>query len=199
MEKIKVLYIDDAPDTSLSKYLGEYKQENCEFECSDIQFIPENGYESLINNPEVRSANVIFIDSKLFEHRTAMEGKFTGEEFKIILKKYFPFIEVIVITQNDIVEEYETMAKYNSANTKGESAEMYYNNVIPGKMKTSIRNICELRKIALDMKQNTKWESVLVEKITNSLNGCGTYDELTKKDIDEVISVFKELQEKIDD
>lgn len=196
MEKIKVIYIDDAPDTSLSRYLDEYKKQNCEFEFSDLQFMPEDGYESLINNPEVRSANVIFIDSKLFENRTAMEGKFTGEEFKIILKKYFPFIEVIVITQNDIAEEYETMAKYNPA--KGESAETYYNNVIPKKMETAIRNICELRKIAQDMKQNSKWESVLVEKITNSLNGCGTYDELTKEDIDEVISVFKELQEKID-
>lgn len=196
MEKIKILYIDDAPDTSLSRYLDEYKQVNCEFEFSDIQFIPEEGYESLINNTDVRSANVIFIDSKLFENRTAIEGKFTGEEFKIILKKYFPFIEVIVITQNDIAEEYETMAKYNPA--KGESAEIYYNSIIPEKIETAIRNICESRKIALDMKKNTNWESVLVEKITNSLNGCGTYDELTKEDINEVISIFKELQEKID-
>mgnify|MGYP000640489885 FL=1 len=90
MEKIKVLYIDDSLDLALSKYLDNYKQENCEFDYSDIKFIPEEGYESLINNPEVRSANVIFVDSSLFENRTAIEGKFTGEEFKIILKKYFP-------------------------------------------------------------------------------------------------------------
>lgn len=196
MEKIKVLYIDDAPDTALSRYLDEYNQENCDFEFSDIEFIPEEGYESLVSNPEVRIANVIFIDSRLFENRTAVEGKFTGEEFKIILKKYFPFIEVIVVTQNEIAEEYETLQKYNPRS--GKSAEEYYESLIPVKMEAAIKNICELRKIALDMKNNTKWESVLVEKITNSLNGCGTYDELTKEDIDQVISVFKEIQEKID-
>lgn len=197
MEKIKILYIDDNPDSSLSKYLDKYNQDNCNFDFSDIEFKPEDGYESLINNPEVRKANVIFIDSRLFENRTANEGKFTGEEFKIILKKYFPFIEVIVITQNDIKEEYETIKKYSSQS--GIPSSEYYNRIIPEKMETAVRNIRESRKIASDMKNNSKWESVLVEKIMNSLNGCGTYDELTKEDIDKVIDAFKELQEKIDD
>lgn len=51
------------------------------------KFNSEEGYESLINNTEVRTANIIFIDSKLFENRNT-NGKFTGEEFKIILKTF---------------------------------------------------------------------------------------------------------------
>ena len=96
MENLKIIYIDDYPETSLSKYLDKYKNSSCNVESLDIKFNPDAGYESLINNPDVKSANIIFIDSKLFENRTAIAGKFTGEEFKIILKKYFPFIEVIV-------------------------------------------------------------------------------------------------------
>jgi len=108
METLKLLYIDDHPETSLSKYLDKYKSPSCEIEYSDIEFKPDEGYESLINNSDVKSANIIFIDSKLFENRNAIAGKFTGEEFKIILKKYFPFIEVIVITQNEIVSAEQT-------------------------------------------------------------------------------------------
>lgn len=91
METLKLLYIDDHPETSLSKYLDKYKSPSCEIEYSDIEFKPDEGYESLINNSDVKSANIIFIDSKLFENRNAIAGKFTGEEFKIILKKYFPY------------------------------------------------------------------------------------------------------------
>jgi hypothetical protein len=196
MEKIKILYIDDSPDTAFSKFLDNYSQDNYEFESIDIEFKSEDGYESLINSTDVRSANVIFIDSRLFENRNASEGKFTGEEFKIILKKYFPFIEVIVISQNDIDDKYETVAKYNA--NIGIPPEKYYESIIPPKMKYAIMNIHEARKIALLMEKNTSWESVLIEKITNSINGYGTYDELTKTDIDKVIDVFKVIQEKID-
>lgn len=197
MENIKILYIDDSPETALSKYLDTYTHEECSIEYSDIVFKPEEGYESLINNSEVHSANIVFIDSRLFENRNASMGKFTGEEFKMILKKYFPFIEVIVVTQNEIEDAYETIAKYSPRNDI--TAEQYYAKVLPNKLKYAIRNICEFRKIASLMKRNTNWEGVLIEKILNSLSGYGTYDELTKDDIDKVIIAFKELQEKFDD
>ena len=197
MESIKILYIDDSPEAALARYLDTYSQEDYRFEYSDIEFKPEDGYESLINNLDVRSANIIFIDSRLFENRNASTGKFSGEEFKVILKKYFPFIEVVVVTQNEISDDYETVAKYNAKS--GLTAEEYYDQKLPEILMHAIKNICEFRKIAAVMEKNTNWESVLIEKITNSLNGYGTYDELTKSDIDQVISAFKELQEKLDD
>ena len=36
------------------------------------------------------------------------------------------------------------------------------------------------------------------KKIVNSVNGQGKFDELTKNDIDDVIKMFRELQEKIE-
>ena len=38
----------------------------------------------------------------------------------------------------------------------------------------------------------------MLEKIVNSINGQGKFNELTKKDIDDVITVFQKLQKKVD-
>ena len=253
MENLKIIYIDDYPETSLSKYLDKYKNSSCNVESLDIKFNPDAGYESLINNPDVKSANIIFIDSKLFENRTAIAGKFTGEEFKIILKKYFPFIEVIVITQNEIAPDYETISKYDpkcgktpveyydeklppildqcirnifevrkitselQKNTSweneiapdyetiskydpkcGKTPVEYYDEKLPPILDQCIRNIFEVRKITSELQKNTSWEKVMVEKIVNSVNGQGKFDEFTKNDIDDVIKMFQELQTKVE-
>ena len=195
MDTIKMIYIDDSPDISLSKYLDKFRSGLCQFDYSDIEFNSEEGYESLINNTEVRTANIIFIDSKLFENRNT-NGKFTGEEFKIILKKHLQFIEVIVITQNEVEEEYETIAKYDSRSDK--TAQEYYGSILPELIDHAVKNIFEYRKIASRMKENTIWEDVMIEKIENSLEGKDVYDELTKTDIDHIIGIFQELQEKVD-
>lgn len=197
MITLKILYIDDSPEPALAKYLDKYKSTTCEFDYSDIRFNPDEGYERLINDSEVTSSNIIFVDSRLFENRNATTGKFTGEEFKIILKKYFPFIEVIVITQNDVEEGYETISKYDSKS--GQTSDEYYGEIIPPILEQAVRNIFEFRKIASEMEKNTRWEKVMIEKIINSINGQGIFDELTKNDIDEVIRMFQELQEKIDE
>ncbi|MBM6831852.1 hypothetical protein [Faecalicoccus acidiformans] len=195
MTTINILYIDDQPEIALSEYLDNYQLPNCEIEYSDITFNPDKGYESLINDPDVKSANIIFIDSKLFENNNAVSGKFTGEEFKIILKKYFPFIEVIVITQNPIDKEYITIPKFNPK--CGKTAEEYYTEKLPNLLEQYIKNIIEVRKIASELEKNNSWEKVMVEKILNSVNGQGKFDELTKNDIDNVIKIFQELEAKI--
>lgn len=152
METLKIVYIDDWPDISLSKYLDNYKSSKCKIEYLDIEFKPNDGYESLICNPDVKSANIIFIDSKLFENRNATKGRFTGEEFKIVLKKYFPFIEVIVVTQNDILPDYETIPKYNHDDV-GKTSDEYYNEKLNGLLEQCIKNIFEVRKITVEMKK----------------------------------------------
>lgn len=87
MEQIKILYIDDKPDTDLDKYLDKYyKNENYSIEYDLIQFNPNDGYESLLQDTRVQTANVILIDSWLFQNKTAVSGKFTGEEFKMVLQ-----------------------------------------------------------------------------------------------------------------
>ena len=74
MDTIKMIYIDDSPDISLSKYLDKFRSDLCQFDYSDIEFNSEEGYESLINNTEVRTANIIFIDSNYLKIGIQMEN-----------------------------------------------------------------------------------------------------------------------------
>lgn len=67
MEKYSLVYIDDNPETALSRYLDEeFKSDNYEINCSEIIFKPEEGYESLLSDQRVCSANIILIDSVAF-------------------------------------------------------------------------------------------------------------------------------------
>ena len=200
MEAIKIVYIDDSLDPVISKYLTDIKIDEFEIDSLDIEFSSELGYEGLIKNIDIETANVILIDSRLFENRTPSNGRFTGEEIKTILRKYFPFIEVIVITQNDVNEGYNTIKKYSSNSLSSlEKGYEYYNETLLPLLKNAVRNVYEYRNIVKAMKENLSWDTVLVQKILNSLEGRAVYDELTKTDIDKVIDEFKKLQEKLND
>lgn len=198
MEKINILYIDDNPDPNLGKYLDtEFNNPDYMICYDEIAFVPSDGYESLIKNPSIQSANIIIIDSRLFEYKTATSGKFSGEEFKIILKKYYPFIEVIVITQNGEDPEVGKISKHMSISRKQPTE--YYNETLAPIINDLIKRISQYRKMSEKLQQNNSWDHVLKEKIINSLQGIGIYDELTKSDIDRLIVAFTEIQEKIDD
>ena len=74
----------------------------------------------------------------------------------------------------------------------------YYDEKLPPILDQCIRNIFEVRKITSELQKNTSWEKVMVEKIVNSVNGQGKFDEFTKNDIDDVIKMFQELQTKVE-
>ena len=196
MKEIGITYIDDNMDLELQKYFDkEYHNQdyNIIFKCK--KFDANIGYEELINDEKVRNANIIIIDSKLFENNNVNSGKFTGEEFKLILKKVFPFIEVIIITQNEIDGEIEKVPKFNSKEQNC-SKKDYDEHLLP-LIDESIKKIIETRKIFEIMEKNENLEKLLVEKIINSLNGLDEYDELSKTDIDELIKSFRQLEEKV--
>ena len=196
MEKYSLVYIDDNPETALSRYLDEeFKSDNYEINCSEIIFKPEEGYESLLSAQRVCSANIILIDSWLFENRTAANAKFTGEEFKLILKKLFPFIEVIVITQNGTDSNIRKIAKYDKS--LAESASEYYASKLPKIINQAVSDIQQYRLLADLVKKNDTWEDVLKDEVIATLKGSNTYDKLTKDDIDRLISAFKEIQENL--
>ena len=196
MEKYSLVYIDDNPETALSRYLDEeIKSDNYEINCSEIIFKPEEGYESLLSDQRVCSANIILIDSWLFENRTAANAKFTGEEFKLILKKLFPFIEVIVITQNGTDSNIRKIAKYDKS--LAESASEYYASKLPKIINQAVSDIQQYRLLADLVKKNDTWEDVLKDEVIATLKGSNTYDKLTKDDIDRLISAFKEIQENL--
>ena len=202
MESIKLLYIDDDIDTTLSDYLDSELSKSIALDgiklvYSELTFVPSNGYTSLLTNYEVSSANIILIDSRLFEERAASGGKFTGEEFKIILRKFFPFIEVIVITQNGADDSVRTLSKYS--HKCGKTAFEYYNDTLPKCIEEAVEQNRIYRNLAKRLNENDSWEPVLKEKVIGALEGKGTYDELTKSDIDELVKAFAEIMEKCDE
>lgn len=194
MEVYSLVYVDDNPEIALSRYLDKaFRGDSYEIKFSEIIFKPEDGYISLLTNPVIQSANIIIIDSWLFENRTARSAKFTGEEFKLILRKLFPFIEVIVITQNG-VEPLEALkvAKYDKS--FGGSASRYYEMELTKVINSAVENIRQYRFMADLVKKNDSWEAILKEKVLSTLDGTSAYDELTKSDIDNLIVAFKEFK-----
>ena len=197
MDRYSIVYIDDNPDPVLSEYLGKkLKIKNCKIESHDIRFNPDEGYNSLLTKPTIQTANIILIDYMLFENRTAIAGKFTGGEFQLILKKIFPFIEVILITQKEIPGDIIAIPKYDKQS--GRAAEEYYAEIIPPCIEKTIESIRNFRTIANKIKEDCAWDKVLIDKVRNSLNGITTYDDLKTSDINNIIDKFKEIEKKLD-
>ncbi len=202
MEKYKLLYIDDEIDPLLSEYLDKklpcsMKNKDVNLECNELTFVPTDGFRSLLTDARVLSANIILIDSRLFEDRNAEEGKFSGEEFKIILKKYYPFIDVIVITQNGADEAVDTLPKYNPES--GKQPDDFYDSLLPNYIDKAIDQNRVFRNLAIRLNDNSSWEPMLKEKVIAALEGTENYDDLTKTDIDKLVIAFKDILERINE
>ena len=197
MIKINLVYIDDGPEPSLARYLdSEYHNSDVEINYSDIIFEPGDGYERLLYDSKVQSANIIIVDSWLFENKTASAGKITGEEFKLVLKKFYPFIEVIVITQNGTDANVQKIEKYNP--TSGKTSTEHYEEKLSPFIDEAIKNIIQYQFLSQKLSENESWETVLKEKVLDTLSGAQRYDELSKTDINNLIAAFKEIQESLD-
>ncbi len=204
MENINIVYVDDNPDIYLNLFLESYKGEEIKINYSSIIFEQDDSYKTLLENQVIRDANIVFIDSRLFENR-GVGSVLSGEEFKLIIKKIFPYIEVIVISQKAIGEDFQTIAKYDLTSymsdvddIKKSAFDFYSREIIP-LIKEKIQNVIEFRKI-LERIQNEKIEidKYLIENIENSIKGTDEYDQLSSKDLDNVIKAFQSFVSKIE-
>lgn len=193
-EKINLAYIDDDRDEAISAYLDEdYRNDMYDIKYTEIEFEGDKGYETLLESPDVASANVILIDSRLFENdRIKSRGKFSGEEFRMILRKVFPFIEVLVISQNGENKEFDIIPKYRSGSS--ETSKQYYERVLKCKIDDSIKKVVTFRNISKKLENNKEIEKFLVEKTVDSLNGINDYEDLSKDDIDKLINAFQSIE-----
>jgi hypothetical protein len=191
-EHFSVVYLDDEIDVYLSKYLCERFQKDY----SEVIF--RNGataYQDLVDNPVIRNANILIVDSKLFENRT-VKYKITGEELKMAFRKVFPFMEIIVITQNDYAEAYDDMVKYRP--NKKENYSQYYDLHLKPAISTAERVIEISRKVIDEINGDSAIDSVLIEKLRNEIDGIYEYKEMGKEDVDELIAAFKEMKKEFD-
>lgn len=202
IDKINIVYIDDNCDADISKYMRhEYSKEPFSSDIAiekiydEVTFVSSHGYESLLNNFKVRTANIILIDNRLFEEHTAGSGKFSGKQFKLILRKLFPFVEVLIITQDEEMDGHKIIHKFSGRH--GESSDEYYNSYLKPVLNSAIQEVIGFEELVEELKTSEDVEKTLIEKVLLSLEGEDSFDELKKSDIDNLITVFKELKGRI--
>ena len=193
-QQIKLIYVDDKLDPLLVDYLYDFRKDDIIIVYNEIQFDSSSrNYESLLTDSRVLESDIIVIDSKLFENEYAESGsKFTGQEFKLVLRILNPFIKVIVITQNRDLANYGVLNKF--ATSKGNASQDNANDFYNKSLKPTIEEeIVEMRRIGeeLELNKGAYDGSLIVEKTQNLLNKITSYRELTDEKIDELIDIIK--------
>lgn len=195
MENINILYIDDKIDPHITKYLDSTIEINdVNIFTNEYEFnIESDTYKTILENEEIKKADIILIDSRLFENSHTGASKISGEEIKIILTKFFPFKNIIVISQNGTNKSLGILGKYKYS--KSITPKEYYDNEWKNIIEKSIQEILIIRNINSQLKNNENIETIVKEKIENSIAGISQYEELSKDDIDNCIKTFLEIKE----
>lgn len=197
MEIIKLLYVDDNADAYISQYLcEEYGCEGVKIEYLQRSFETEDTYESLLSDKDVHSADIIIIDSMLFENANLSNQKLAGEEFEIILRKVFPFKEVIVVTQNDIEEEYRVIKKFDTSS--GCSSKDFFSKEWKPILDKAVEKIKLCRRLLKRIEEKNYVEKYFFEELQQSLQGESGYDKLTVADVDRLIAAFEGVKREYD-
>ena len=201
-KKINIVYIDDINDEILSRYMTQSycttpfcrpNSTQIGKNYKEVPFCGAESYESLLKNPIVKAANVILIDNHLFEERTVGTGRFSGKQFKIIFRKIFPYVEVIIITQDETLSGENVIRKFSDRH--GEDGNQYYEKHLAPCLDRAIEEVLDFEDLADDLIQSTDVEKILIDKVLNSLQGDDSYDALSKSDIDELICSFREIKD----
>lgn len=202
---LNIVYVDDRIDSILSNFLTTNYDENTtsisefpdltKINYFEVLFRPNDTYESLLHNDKIAKANIIIIDNHLFEENNRSLGSFTGREFKIILKRFSPFVETIIITQDKDINGETVVIKPSSDNDE-ENFE-YYKKSLKPHIELCIKNLIDYKKILDQIKLSNQLDEVLIERLTSSFEGTEIYQDLNKKDIDEIVSIFNEILDEI--
>ena len=193
---ITILYVDDDLDNDILYYLKECLN-NERYITIEKEFHDSENLANIINSCEVKSADIILIDSKLFEKENA-EVLFSGEEIKTIIRDIYPYKEVFVITQNDLDSDIQIIKKYNRSSNKQselENVTSYYNKEIKCRIEASVRNIDEYRHV-IQSEHNNKLKDVF-NRLTSIINSEIEYSDLRREDIDKLVNAMKEINEKL--
>jgi len=196
---IIICYIDDDFDGALETYLSSFTDTQTNVTYDEHKFLPGNeSYESLLRNDQISRSDIIIIDSKLFENQNAPvnDVRLTGEKFKIAIKADFPYKKVFVISSKEIESDSVTISKFDSTRVVNplEEAQTYYSEKLDRVLVFAIREIREQREIIPELSSIPDLDKVKVEKISNMEKGIKELDELSKGDIDTLVSLFQEIK-----
>lgn len=197
---VRIVYIDDVIDTVLTDYMDQtYNDKICDrlgvrYLYEEFEFKPEMQYSDLLNNEKIRSANILIMDSRLFSNNNCAK-KYKGEEIELLVREIYPFIEVIVITQNDIKEHRDILEKFASISEMDTcSAFNHYEKELGPIIFQKTKSVMSHRYVAMEFEENKVWDKLTKEKIKSSLSSTSVYEELTKKDIDRLVESFTKIE-----
>lgn len=198
---ITICYIDDRNDPILSRYIDEFcnkyiEEENIskyELKSVDYTFQDTDNYKTLLSNDRINRANIIVIDSKLFENENSSLSKFTGEQFKIILRQVLPFIKTIVVSQNPASSDSLTIQKFQSA-ISGSNYKDYYDESLKPILIQNILQTVEEHEILSELAQENEVDSLLLGTIQSTILGIRDTALFEKDDLDELIKLFNEVK-----
>lgn len=195
MDIINIVYIDDIIDRGISKCLYKYKLGQKNIEYIEIPYTEEYTYKKLLEEIENLNINIVVIDSALYLESDSRE-RFTGEQFKIILKKILPYVETIVISQNKQENDWDIIKKFNQDVhiEKYKTDVEYYQSELIKVLEKKINEVKMGREIYSKLEEEQVVEKKLLEKISLSLSGEEKYSELKSEDINTLIESFQELK-----
>lgn len=180
-EHIEITYVDDEIDLFLSSYLATYKVSNIKIKYNEITFSQEYDYDYLMKNDDFKNSDIIIIDSRLYENNNTRGNNYTGEVLELLLRVRSPYVEVIVVTQNDVSENSATLKKA----TGGSNYEKHYNDNLKPFLDYFVKRVAEYRKIKEKINKEN-FDKFICERIEDFLNHDDVYS-LSSKDIDEII------------
>lgn len=195
---IRICYVDDLPDRFLSRYLHDSFKSNEKVTYLEYRFSADS-YDELLLLDEIRLSDIIIMDSKLFLDSSVEGEKLTGEQFKLIFQTNFPYKKTIVISQNPIESDSTTISKYKSIKEFREEVSEkkyieYYDSKLKEEIETCILETIEFRKQAEKLEKNSEIDKLLKEKVDRNLNSIDLDLPIKKEDIDQLISLFKTVE-----
>lgn len=193
MDTINMVYVDDKLDLYVSEYLTLLSSDEYLYKKEEIEFSKEDSYESMLSIEEIRTADILFLDSMLFENNGVNGNKLSGEELGFIIKKIFPYKEILVITQYQNNSEFSSLKKYNS-NTFGASPSEFFKQYWEDTILQASHNIVQNRRILEKLSSENHVDKFLLEKLESTMSGQVDYENLTKKDIDKLIESFEGMR-----
>lgn len=201
---IRICYVDNDIDYQLQEYLlSNYHEKDYKTYYTDVSEVCFNNstqnYRDLLLNEDIKQSNILIIDSRLFENNSTSNGKLTGEKFKLILKKIYPFIKVIVITQHPIVEGSSNISKFKEVFRDDGDEILYYEKHLKPILEKHFIEIVEEYSIMDELNLDSEIDPVLSETIENTIKGLETYSDFDLNKLDELIKLFQSVKEKIDD
>lgn len=192
MKKRMIVYIDDIIDQDLEEYLVT-TYTDCEV--VSLEFRTDDVF-SFLQDDRIRFASVVIIDSQLFLNSSKNVKKYYGEELKLFLQNECPYLKTIIITQNERYSPECTIKKYSSVDNGGDMFN-YYDDTLKQSLDMLLAEKAFTETQLKMFQKNGNWDKATKDRIETSVSGLNEYNSLTKQDIDNVITLFNDIKDKL--